>query len=250
MATTLLSTCKSFSKLGTYVPHTIRNLSTTRLLKSELVVHRDSPDNNASTPFEFTEANMSRICALIKNYPEGCQRSALFGALDIVQRQIGWVPISAMHKVAEVLRIPRMRVYEWATFYTMYKRRYRGKYNIKVCVTTPCMLLGSDVILRAVEQATCCYTGKLSPDGMFGVDTVQCQGACANAPLMVVDDDYYEDVTVCDVYRIIETLKCGGIPPAGPQSGRCAAEPISGQTTLLECPPPPGFGIQASLCMG
>ncbi|XP_013194157.2 NADH dehydrogenase [ubiquinone] flavoprotein 2, mitochondrial [Amyelois transitella] len=190
---------------------------------------------------------MMRIAAIIQNYPEGAQRSALGACVDIVQRQIGWVPISAMHKIAEILSMPRMRVYEWCTFYTMTKRRYRGKYNVKVCVTTPCMLRGSDIILQAVEQATCCCAGSLSDDGMFGVDKVECAGACANAPVLVIDDDYYEDVTVCDVQNIIQTLKCGGIPPPGPQSGRFSCEPICGLTSLCECPPGPGFGIQPAL---
>ncbi|XP_059051065.1 probable NADH dehydrogenase [ubiquinone] flavoprotein 2, mitochondrial [Achroia grisella] len=226
-----------------------RRISTSARLSSEdLYVHRDSDDNNANTPFEFTEANLMRIAAVIQNYPEGAQRAALGACLDIVQRQIGWIPISAMHKVAEILGMPRMRVYEWATFYTMNKRRFRGKYNVKVCVTTPCMLRGSDIILDAVEQATCCSVGSVSTDGMFGVDTVECQGACVNAPVIVVDDDYYEDVNVCDVHNIIQTLRSGGIAAAGPQNGRYASEPIYGLTTLLECPPPPGFGLQAALC--
>ncbi|XP_063826364.1 NADH dehydrogenase [ubiquinone] flavoprotein 2, mitochondrial-like isoform X1 [Ostrinia nubilalis] len=226
----------------------LRSISTTaRLPAEDVFVHRDTTDNNANTPFEFTEPNMARIAALVQNYPVGAQRSALGPALDIVQRQMGWIPISAMHKVAEILSIPRVRVYEWATFYTMNKRRFRGKFNVKVCITTPCMIRGSDIILRAVEEATCCSVGQLSSDGMFGVDTVECQGACVNAPVFVVDDDYYEDVNVCDVYNIIQTLKCGKIPPCGPQNGRYASEPICGLTSLCECPPPPGFGVQPGL---
>ncbi|CAH0727349.1 unnamed protein product, partial [Brenthis ino] len=112
------------------------------------------------------------------------------------------------------------------------------------------MLRGADDILQVVEEITCCCAGGVSPDFIFGVDKVQCQGACVNAPVIVVDDDYYEDVTVCDVHNIIQTLKCGGIPPWGPQSGRFACEPITGQTTLLEDPPPPGFGIQQALFGG
>ncbi|KAL4712703.1 hypothetical protein ACJJTC_008000 [Scirpophaga incertulas] len=146
------------------MPLLLRNLSTTMRVRSEeLFVHRYSPDNNPNTPFEFTKHNKARIEALIQNYPDGAQRAALGPILDIVQRQIGWVPISAMHKVADILRIPRVRVYEWATFYTMIKRRSRGKYNVKVCVTTPCMIRGSDCILKAVEDVTCCSVGGLSP---------------------------------------------------------------------------------------
>ncbi|CAH0592513.1 unnamed protein product [Chrysodeixis includens] len=238
------------SKFRMILPNVIRGraLSTTpKLLASELVVHRDTEDNNPCIPFQFTEANMKRLVALVQNYPEGSQRSAISGALDLVQRQMGWIPISAMHKVAEILSMPRIRVYEWATFYTMCKRRYRGKYHVKVCKTLPCMLRGSDIILRTVEEATCCTVGGLSPDKMFGVDLVECQGACANAPVIAIDDDYYEDLTVNDVYNIIQTIKCGNIPPAGPQSGRFAAEPACGQCSLLDCPPGPGYCVQQSL---
>ncbi|KAI8438597.1 hypothetical protein MSG28_011043 [Choristoneura fumiferana] len=101
--------------------------TTTRFCSEEPVVHRDSTDNNAATPFEFTQANMTRLAAFINSYPEGAQRSVLGAALDIVQRQIGWVPISAMHKIAELLSIPRMRVYEFASFYTMYNSTIKPK---------------------------------------------------------------------------------------------------------------------------
>ncbi|XP_049878434.1 NADH dehydrogenase [ubiquinone] flavoprotein 2, mitochondrial-like [Pectinophora gossypiella] len=218
-----------------------------RLAHSELVTHRDSPDNNECTPFDFSEANIARLTALIANYPEGAQRSALGAALDLVQRQIGWVPISAMNRVAEYLSIPRIRVYEWVTFYTMNKRRYRGKYHVKVCKTLPCMLRGSDTILEVVQQECNCKVGELSLDCMFGVDTVECAGACANAPILVIDDDYYEDVSPCDVETIIRTLKCGGIPRFGPQCGRYAAEPMCNQASLIEPPPGPGFMLQDCL---
>ncbi|XP_075982028.1 NADH dehydrogenase [ubiquinone] flavoprotein 2, mitochondrial-like [Anticarsia gemmatalis] len=221
--------------------------TTPKLISDELVVHRDTNDNNPEVPFQFTEANMMRIAAIIQNYPKGAQRAAVSFAIDIAQRQMGWVPISAMHKIAELLSMPRMRVYEWATFYTMTRRRFRGKFHVKVCKTTPCMLRGSDIILQTVEEATNCTVGGLSEDKMFGLDVVECQGACVNAPVMVVNDDYYEDLNVCDVYNIIQTLKCGGIPPWGPQSGRASCEPHCGQMSLLEMPPPPGFMMQDAL---
>ncbi|KOB77658.1 putative NADH dehydrogenase [Operophtera brumata] len=149
-------------------------IATTSLrFSDELAVHRDSPENNATTPFEFTEPNLARIAAQIQNYPEGCHRSALGAALDIAQRQMGWLPISAMHKVAEILSIPRVRVYEYATFYTMNKRHSRGKYHVKICATTPCMLMGAESILMAAEDACGCKAGSVSSDGMFGVDTVE-----------------------------------------------------------------------------
>ncbi|CAG9117437.1 unnamed protein product [Plutella xylostella] len=235
-----------------HLPHVrriLRAVSTSSSLGSEeLAVHRDSKDNNPNTPFNFTEANMERLEAIIKNYPVGFQRSALAAAVDLAQRQAGWLPVSAMHRVAEVLDMPRMRVYEWATFYTMVKRRFKGKYNIKVCVTTPCMLRGSDQILEVVEKATCCRLGEVSRDGLFGVETVQCQGACVNAPVLVVDDDYYEDVTPDDVCNIINSIRLGTIPSQGPQNGRYAAEPVTGLTTLCGPPPCPGHGLQKALC--
>ncbi|XP_061708948.1 NADH dehydrogenase [ubiquinone] flavoprotein 2, mitochondrial-like [Cydia pomonella] len=229
------------------VAHFRKISRTARLSSDELVVHRDSADNNETTPFEFTEANMTRLNAIIKNYPEGSKRSAMGAALDLVQRQMGWVPISAMHKVSEILGVPRMRVYEYSTFYTMVKRSFKGKYHVKVCTTTPCMIMGSDIILQAAEQACGCKAGHVSPDGLFGVDEVQCAGACANAPVLVVEDDYYEDVTVCDVEEIICTIRNGGIPQAGPRSGRFAAEPSCGLTSLCNEPPKPGHGVQPAL---
>ncbi|KAJ8735609.1 hypothetical protein PYW07_007229 [Mythimna separata] len=234
--------------LKTSLPNVIysRKLYTTPHRFSELLlVHRDTKENNPKIPFQFTDANMKRIQALVQNYPAGSERSAISMVMDIVQRQIGWIPISAQHKVAELLSIPRIRVYEWVTFYSMCKRVYRGKFHVKICKCLPCMLRGSDVIVQAVEDATRCTVGGISGDSLFAVDLVECQGACANAPVIAIDDDYYEDLNVYDVYNIIQTLKCGLIPPAGPQNGRYAAEPICGLTSLLTCPPEPGHGLQS-----
>ncbi|XP_037298758.1 NADH dehydrogenase [ubiquinone] flavoprotein 2, mitochondrial isoform X2 [Manduca sexta] len=190
---------------------------------SELSVHRDSVDNNANTPFEFTEANMMRIAALIQNYPVGAQKAAVGACLDIVQRQMGWIPISAMHKVAEILSMPRMRVYEWVSFYTMNKRHFRGQFHIQVCTTTPCMLRGAEEILDAVEQSCCCCAGGLSADGMFGVDIVECQGACVNAPMFVVNDDYYKWKICCGATvwfdESVRPTAAAGARPAGRSHG-------------------------------
>ncbi|KAJ8736303.1 hypothetical protein PYW08_006959 [Mythimna loreyi] len=225
-----------------------RNLYTAPHRFSDLLlVHRDTEENNPNVPFQFTDANMKRIQAIIQHYPVGSERSAISMIMDIVQRQIGWIPISAQHKVAQLLRIPRIRVYEWVTFYSMCKRIYKGKFHVKVCRSLPCMLRGSDVIVRAVEDATCCSIGGTSADALFAVDLVECQGACANAPVIAIEDDYYEDISVYDVYNIIQTLRCGMIPPSGPQNGRYAAEPICGLTSLVNNPPEPGHGIQECL---
>jgi len=111
--------------------------------------------------------------------------------LDLAQRQYGWLPISAMHKVAEILDVPRMRVYEVATFYTMFNRRPIGKYHVQICTCTPCWLRDSDSIVNAVIKATNCEIGDTSADKLFTISEVECLGACANAPMFQVNDDYY-----------------------------------------------------------
>uniref|UniRef100_A0ABM5GDC5 NADH dehydrogenase [ubiquinone] flavoprotein 2, mitochondrial-like n=1 Tax=Pogona vitticeps TaxID=103695 RepID=A0ABM5GDC5_9SAUR len=117
-----------------------------------LFVHRDTSENNPNTPFDFTPENYKRIEAIINNYPEGHRSAAVIPVLDLAQRQHGWLPISAMNKVAEILQMPPMRVYEVATFYTMYNRKPVGKYHIQICTTTPCMLCDSDSILEAIQK--------------------------------------------------------------------------------------------------
>lgn len=142
-------------------------------------------------PFEFTKENEKRIEALLKIYPEGHKRGAMIPLLDIAQRQHGWLPISAMHKVAEILGVSNMRVYEVATFYTMFNRRPMGKYHVQICTCTPCWLRDSDTVLNTVVQETKCAVGGMSEDKLFSVSEVECLGACANAPMLQVNDDYY-----------------------------------------------------------
>lgn len=120
--------------------------------------------------------------------------------LDLAQRQHGWLPISAMHKVAEILNLPHMRVYEVATFYTMFNRRPMGKYHVQICTCTPCWLRDSDSIVDAVTKATNCNIGGMSSDKLFTISEVECLGACANAPMFQVNDDYYVSMFVIENY--------------------------------------------------
>ncbi|XP_045450739.1 NADH dehydrogenase [ubiquinone] flavoprotein 2, mitochondrial [Melitaea cinxia] len=222
--------------------------TTVNLQHDSLFVHRDTPEDNPSIPFEFTPENHKRAEALLAIYPEGHKRAAMIPLLDLAQRQNGgWLPISAMHKVAELLNLPRMRVYEVATFYTMFIRRPIGKYHVQVCTTTPCWLRGSDAVLNAIKEATGCEVGGNSPCGKFSVSEVECLGACVNAPMIQVNDDYYEDLTVEDTKEIINKLKKDEKPKPGPRSGRYAAEPLGGLTSLTEEPTGPGFGLQEGL---
>lgn len=226
-----------------------RNFQSSSVLRHDsLFVHRDSPEDNANTPFEFTAANQKRIDALLAIYPEGHKRGAMIPLLDLAQRQNGgWLPISAMHKVAEILNLPRMRVYEVATFYTMFIRRPIGKYHLQVCTTTPCWIRGSDAILKALVEGTKCEVGGTSPCGKFSISEVECLGACVNAPMVQVNDDYYEDLTIEDTKEILEKLKKDEKPKPGPRNGRFAAEPLAGLTSLTEEPTGPGFGVQDAL---
>ncbi|KAI8504710.1 PREDICTED: NADH dehydrogenase [ubiquinone] flavoprotein 2, mitochondrial-like [Branchiostoma belcheri] len=215
----------------------------------QLFVHRDSPENNPDTPFEFTEENMKRVQLIINNYPVGHEAAAVIPVLDLAQRQHGWVPLSAMNKVAEILKMPRMRVYEVATFYTMFNRKPVGKYHVQICTTTPCNLggVGSDVILEAIKKKLGINVGETTKDNMFTLIEVECLGACVNAPMVQINDNYYEDLTAADIEEILDDLKAGKTPKAGPRNGRFAAEPLSGLTSLTTPPTGPGFGVRDDL---
>ncbi|XP_076149968.1 NADH dehydrogenase [ubiquinone] flavoprotein 2, mitochondrial [Alosa pseudoharengus] len=212
-----------------------------------IFVHRDTPDNNPDTPFEFTSENMKRIEAIILNYPEGHKAAATIPVLDVAQRQHGWLPISAMNKVAEVLEIAPMRVYEVATFYTMFMRQPVGKYHIQICTTTPCMLCDSDSILAAIQNKLGIKVGQTTPDKLFTLSEVECLGACVNAPMVQINDNYYEDLNTADIEQILDELKAGKVPPPGPRNGRFSCEPAGGLTSLTGPPPGPGFGVRSDL---
>merc|ERR1719493_118090 len=187
-----------------------RSLSSTsaRLGGDTMVLHKDTPENNADTPFQFTAENKARADAILSIYPDGHKRAAVIPLLDLAQRQNGgWLPISAMHHVAEVIGMPRMRVYEVATFYTMFIRQPVGKYHVQICTTTPCWLRGSDEILEAIKKNIGVGVGGTSQDKMFTLSEVECLGACVNAPMVQINDDYYEDLTVKDMDEILNDLR-------------------------------------------
>ncbi len=209
-----------------------------------LFVHRDTPENNEATPFEFSVENKARADAILGIYPDGHKRAAVIPLLDLAQRQNGgWLPIAAMHHVADVIGMPRMRVYEVATFYTMFIRKPVGKFHVQVCTTTPCWLRGSDEILAACKA----NVKADEKDKLFTVTEVECLGACVNAPMVQINDDYYEDLTVKDVDEIMADLRAGKKPAMGPRSGRFAAEPFGELTSLKEPPKGPGFGVRPDL---
>ena len=194
-----------------------------------------SSNNDASfqpASFAFTEENLAKAKATILKYPAGRQRSAVMPILDIVQRQEGWVSLAAMDLVAEMLELAPIRVYEVATFYTMFNLKPVGKYHLQVCTNLPCMLRGSQEIVEACESALGVGLGETTEDGKFTLSEVECLGACVNAPVIWIGDDYYEDLSVESTKAIIGALKRGESPKPGPQNGRTNSAPLGGPTTL------------------
>jgi NADH-quinone oxidoreductase E subunit len=174
--------------------------------------------------FRFLPDYLEKVKALIANYPSGRQASAVIGVLDLAQRQEGWLSRTAMDEVAKLLDMAPIRVYEIATFYTMFQLKPKGKYLLQVCTTTPCWLRGSDAIMKACEHAA---------DGeTFSVQEVECLGACVNAPVVQINDDFYEDLDEASLQKVLDALKRGETPRPGPQVDRQTSAPEGGPTTL------------------
>lgn len=211
----------------------------------KLFVHRESEKNNKATPFEFTADNLKRIDAIIANYPAHHRAAACIPVLDLAQRQNGgWLSLNAMNAVASILHMPRIRVYEVATFYTMFNREPIGKYHVQVCTTTPCMVRGAYDVFDTVKKSLGLENGETSKDGLFTLTEVECLGACTNAPMVQINDEFYEDLSVKDVEDILSDLKAGRTPAPGPRNGRRSAEPVSGLTSLATPPRGPGYGMR------
>ena len=191
------------------------------------------PEEGESQAFAFTAENLDRAKRVIARYPEGRQQSAVLPLLDMAQRQNGnWLPRNAMDYVADLLAMPRIRVYEVASFYTMLNTAPVGRHFIQLCRTTPCWLCGSDELERAVRDKVGIRPGETSADGLFTLIEVECLGACVNAPMAQINDDYYEDLTYERMGAILDALAAGKAPPAGSQTGRHGSEPQGGPTTL------------------
>ncbi len=189
--------------------------------------------------FAFDAESEAQIAMIVARYPEGKQASAVIPALYLAQRQMkrttgsAWVPVKAMDAVAHRLGMAPIRVYEVATFYFMFNMRPVGTYHLQVCTTTPCWLRGSDQITEACRAATGIQGwGETSADGVFTMTEVECIGACVNAPVLQVDDDFYEDMDTEKVNQLLAALRRGERPPVGSMAGRQRAAPEGGPTTL------------------
>jgi NADH-quinone oxidoreductase subunit E len=188
--------------------------------------------------FAWTEANAEKAREIVSRYPEGRQMSASIPFLDLAQRQVGaetntqgWLPIPVIEFVARELGMSYMRVFEVATFYTMFNLAPVGKFHVQVCGTTPCMLRGSDDVLAACKNRGM-HKGHTTPDGLFTLTEVECLGTCANAPMVQINDDNYEDLDYDKMSAILDALARGETPRPGPQTGRQASCPEGGPTTL------------------
>jgi NADH-quinone oxidoreductase E subunit len=194
-------------------------------------------DSSVDQPvsFQFTPENLAQAQAHIAKYPPGRQASAVLPLLDLAQRQHGgWLPQAAMDYVAGMLGMAPIRVYEVATFYTMLNLRPVGRYLLQACTTTPCWLRGSDDVVRACQSKLNIGVGSSTSDGLFTLVEVECLGACVNAPILQVNDDFYEDLDGPATEALLDALREGNAPAPGSVSGRRGSEPVSGRTTLLE----------------
>jgi NADH-quinone oxidoreductase E subunit len=192
---------------------------------------------SAEANFRFTPENDALAKAIVERYPPGRQASAVLALLTLAQEQSGsWLPQPALDYVADYLAMPPIRVYEVASFYDMFNTEPVGRTQIRVCTTTPCQLCGSDGVLAACEETLGIRSGQSTGDGRFFLREFECLGACANAPVLWIDDDFYEDLTYDSTKAVIQALMRGERPKPGSQAGRKASMPAGGKTTLLDDP--------------
>ena len=193
-------------------------------------VSKKQPDT-----FEFNEENLKDIKEIIKKYPDGKQQSAVMSILYIAQRQNNnWIPLAAMKSIAKILDMPYIKVYEVATFYSMYNLSPVGKYFIQVCTTTPCMIRGAYKLVEACKEKISENESELSSDKSCSWMEVECLGACVNAPMMQINDDYYEDLDKEKTLKILDKILNGETPKPGSYRGRINNEPENNRKTLMD----------------
>ena len=189
----------------------------------------------APESFAFTPENRAKAEVAIAKYPAGRQASAVLALLDLAQRQSGgWLPRAAIEHVAGMLEMPAMRVYEVATFYSMFNLKPVGAYLVQLCRTTPCWLRGSDGVRDACKAKLGIGIGETTADGKFTLVEVECLGTCVNAPVVQINDDFYEDLTPGKIEEILERLGRGETVPYGVQIKRQFSAPAGGLTTLKD----------------
>ena len=192
-------------------------------------ISKDQPEK-----FEFNDKNIELAKKMINNYPEGKQQSAVMSLLYIAQRQNNnWIPLAAMKYIAKFLNMPYIKVYEVATFYSMYNLSPVGKFFYQVCTTTPCMLRGAYKLVDVCKKKISNKENEISTDGNSSWMEVECLGACINAPMIQINDEYYEDLDEKKLENIIEQTMKGKTPKPGSYRGRVNSEPENNRTTLV-----------------
>ena len=193
-------------------------------------ISKEQPKN-----FEFSSKNLDIAKKIITNYPEGKQQSAVMALLFLVQRQNNnWIPLIAIKYIAKFLDMPYIKVYEVATFYSMYNLSPVGNYFIQVCTTTPCMIRGAYKLVEACKEKISQNEKELSKDKKCSWMEVECLGACANAPIIQINDDYFEDLDKEKTIKIIDQILNGEKPKPGSYRDRKNSEPENNRKTLLE----------------
>lgn len=202
----------------------------------QFVNHRDSEDNIEEQPFEFSQENYKQIDTILSRYPNNYKHSAMIPVLMIAQKQNdNFLTLAAMNKVSKILECQPMQVYEVASFYTMFNRYKVGKYHLQVCGTTPCMLRGARDIMKAISEHCDIADGETSADGLFTLQEVECLGACVNAPMVQINNEYfYEDLTPENTVHMLDQFARGEEPKKGPQIDRNYSEGPQGRTSLFK----------------
>ena len=193
------------------------------------------PSKEQPETFEFNSNSLEAAKKIIANYPKSKQQSAVMALLYIAQKQNNnWIPLSAMKYIGKFLDMPYIKVYEVATFYSMYNLAPVGKHFIQVCTTTPCMIRGAYKLVEACKEKISENENQLSKDQSCSWMEVECLGACVNAPMMQINDDYYEDLNKEKTLKIIDKILCGETPEPGSYRGRVNNEPENTRKTLMD----------------
>ena len=211
--------------------------------------HPQSERNNSRVPWDFSMDSYKKIDKIMAAFPRSRRRSGVLPLLHLAQVQNGgWIPVTAMYKIAKICEVPPMTVFEVATFYAMYNRKPVGKYHIQFCVTTPCMLRGCDELIHFTEKYLGIRMNGTTPDGLFTIGEMECMGCCVNAPMVVVSDysnppnfsyDFYEDLDENYMKKLLDDLRDGKPTKVGTQlPDRVLGGPQGGKTTLLYKEPP------------
>ncbi|MDB4081799.1 NADH-quinone oxidoreductase subunit NuoE [Candidatus Pelagibacter sp.] len=193
------------------------------------------PSKEQPTSFEFNSISLEAAKMILAKYPKDKKQSAVMALLYITQKQNdNWIPLAAMKYIGKFLDMPYIKVYEVATFYSMYNLAPVGKHFIQICTTTPCMIRGAYKLVEACKEKISENQNELSKDQSCSWMEVECLGACVNAPMMQINDDYYEDLNKEQTLEIIDTIFKGEMPKPGSYRGRVNNEPENNRKTLMD----------------